>query len=89
MANKIYANEDGLRLGIFEGSSNHLLLFDYNPALDAVEVKIMTGEYVEARFFIDAHDNQYGRQYEGVIALEHYFARVKETMEKEDRSKHS
>lgn len=89
MANKIYANEDGLRLGIFEGDSNHLLLFDYNAALDIVEVKIMQGEYVEARFTIDAHDNQYGRQYEGVIALEHYFTRVRKTMEKEDRCKHS
>lgn len=89
MANKIYSNENGLRLGIFEGDSNHLLLFDYNPILDAVEVRIMEGEHTKARFFIDAHDNQYGRQYEGVIALEHYFARVRETLEKEDRLKHS
>lgn len=89
MANKIYANEDGHKLGIFEGDSNHLILFDYNAALDAIEVKIMRGEYVEARFFIEAHDNQLGRQYEGVIALEHYFTRVRETLEKADRSKHS
>ena len=89
MANKIYSNENGLKLGIFEGDSNHLLLFDYNAALDVIEVKIMQGEYVEARFFIDAHDNQYGRQYEGVIALEHYFTRVREALEKEDRLKHS
>lgn len=89
MANKFYANENGLRLAIFEGDSNHLLLFDYNSALDAVEVKIMRGEYVEACFTIEAHDNQYGRRYEGVIALEHYFTRVRETLEKEDRAKHS
>lgn len=87
MANKIYANENGLRLGIFEGESNHLLLFDYNAALDAIEVKIMKGERIEARFFIEAHDNQYGRKYEAVIALEHYFSRVRETLEKEDRAK--
>ena len=52
MANKMYASEDGLRLGVFEGESNHLLLFDYMPSLDVVEVKIMRGEEVEARFHI-------------------------------------
>lgn len=89
MSNAMYASEDGLRLGIFEGKSNHLLLFDYNPALDVVEVRIMRGEDIEASFTIEARDNQYGRRYEGLIGLEHYFARVRETLEKEDRQKHS
>ena len=48
---------------------NHLLLFNYIEYLDIVEVKIMRGEVVEARFTIEARDNQYGRQYEGLIGL--------------------
>ena len=52
MANKMYASENGLKLGVFEGESNHLLLFDFIPSLDVVEVKIMRGEEVEARFHI-------------------------------------
>ena len=84
MANKMYSSEDGLRLGVFEDDSNHLLLFDYIPSLDVVEVKIMRGEEVEARFQISAHDNQYGRKYEGVLGIEHYFTRVREAIEKND-----
>ena len=57
----MYASEDGLKLGIFEGDSNHLLLFNYIEYLDIVEVKIMRGEVVESRFTIEARDNLYGR----------------------------
>ena len=89
MPNAMYASEDGLKLGIFEGDSNHLLLFNYIEYLDIVEVKIMRGEVVEARFTMEARDNQYGKRYEGLIGLEHYFARVREVLEKEDRLKHS
>ena len=60
-AKAMYASEDGLKLGIFQGDSNHLLLFNYIEYLDIVEVKIMRGEVVEARFTIEARDNQYGR----------------------------
>ena len=52
-----------------------------------VEVKVMRGEEVEARFHISVHDNQYGRKYEGLLGIEHYFARVRETIEKNDRQK--
>ena len=89
MPNAMYASEDGLKLGIFEGDSNHLLLFNYIEYLDIVEVKIMRGEVVEARLTIEARENQYGRWYEGLIGLEHYFARIRETLEKEDNQKHS
>ena len=89
MPNAMYASEDGLKLGIFEGDSNHLLLFNYIEYLDIVEVKIMRGEVVKARFTMEARDNQYGKRYEGLIGLEHYFARVREVLEKEDRLKHS
>ena len=85
----MYASEDGLRLGVFEGESNHLLLFDYIPSLDIVEVKIMRGEEIEARFHISAHDNQYGRKYEGLLGIEHYFARVREAVEANDKLKFS
>ena len=61
MPNAVYASEDGLKLGIFESDPNHLLLFNYIEYLDIVEVKIMRGEVVEARFTIEARDNQYGR----------------------------
>lgn len=87
MSNKMYASEDGLRLGVFEGDSNHLLLFDYNVFTDAVEVKLMRGEEMEARFFISVHDNQYGRKYEGLLGIEHYFARLREAIEQIDRMK--
>ena len=87
MANKMYASEDGFRLGIFEGESNHLLLFDYIPSLDVVEVKIMRGEEVEALFHISVNDNQYGRKYEGLLGIEHYFARIREAIEKNDKLK--
>lgn len=87
MSNKMYASDDGLRLGIFEDDSNHLLLFDYNQSLDIVEVKIMHGENVEARYTISVHDNQYGRKYEGLLGIEHYFARIRAVVEKEDRQK--
>lgn len=83
----MYASEDGFRLGVFEGESNHLLLFDYTPSLDVVEVKIMRGEEVEARFHISVHDNQYGRKYEGLLGIEHYFARLRGTIEKNDKLK--
>lgn len=76
----MYASADGLRLGVFEDDSNHLLLFDYVPSSDIVEVKIMRGEEVEARFAISAHDNQYGRNYEGLLGIEHYFARVRKAI---------
>lgn len=85
----MYASEDGLRLGVFEGENNHLLLFDYIPSLDIVEVKIMRGEEVEARFRISAHDNQYGRKYEGLLGIEHYFARIREVVETNDKQKFS
>ena len=87
MANKMYASEDGLRLGVFEGNSNHLLLFDCKPSLDIVEVKIRRGEEVKARFHISVHDNQYGRKYEGLLGIEHYFARIREAIEKNDKLK--
>ena len=87
MANKMYASEDGLKLGVFEDNSNHLLLFDYVSSLDAVEVKIMRGEEIEARFHISVHDNQYGRKYEGLLGIEHYFSRVREAIEESDRQK--
>ena len=87
MANKMYSSEDGLRLGVFEDDSNHLLLFDYIPSLDVVEVKIMSGEKIEARFQISVHDNQYGRKYEGLLGIEHYLARVREIIENNDRQK--
>lgn len=83
----MYASEDGLRLGIFKDDSNHLLLFDYIPSLDIVEVKVMMGEELEARFSISVHDNQYRRKYEGLLGIEHYFARNREVVEKEDRQK--
>ena len=83
----MYASEDGFRLCIFEGESNHLLLFDYIPSLDVVEVKIMRGEEVEARFQISVHDNQYGRKYEGLLGIEHYFARIREAIEENDKLK--
>ena len=89
MANKMYASEDGLKLGVFEGESNHLLLFDFIPSLDVVEVKIMRGEEVEARFHISVHDNQYGRKYEGLLGIEHYFARIREAIKKNDKLKFS
>lgn len=85
----MYASEDGLRLGVFEGESNHLLLFDYIPSLDIVEVKIMRGEEVEARFHISAHDNQYVRKYEGLLGIEHYFTRIREALEANDKLKFS
>ena len=87
MANKMYASEDGFRLGVFEGESNHLLLFDYIPSLDVVEVKIMRGEEVEALFHISVNDNQYGRKYEGLLGIEHYFARLRGAIEKNDKLK--
>lgn len=87
MANKMYASEDGLRLGVLEGNSNHLLLFDCKPSLDIVEVKIMRGEEVKARFHISVHDNQYGRKYEGLLGIEHYFASIREAIEKNDKLK--
>ena len=87
MPNKMYASEDGLRLGVFEDDSNHLLLFDYISSLDIVQVRIMRGEEVEALFSISVHDNQYGRKYEGLLGIEHYFARIREFVEKEDRQK--
>lgn len=85
----MYASTDGLRLGIFEGESNHLLMFDYIPSLDVVEVKIMRGEEVEARFHISVHDNQYGRKYEALLGIEHYFERVRKEVERKDRLKQS
>ena len=87
MANKMYSSDDGLRLGVFEDDSNHLLLFDYISSLDVVEVKIMSGEKIEASFQISAHDNQNGRKYEGLLGIEHYFARIREVIEKNDRQK--
>ena len=39
MPNAMYASEDGLKLGIFEGDFNHLLLFNYIEYLDIVELK--------------------------------------------------
>lgn len=83
----MYSSEDGLRLGVFEDDSNHLLLFDYIQSLDVVEVKIMSGEKIEARFQISAHDNQYGRKYEALLGIEHYFTRVRKTIEKNDRQR--
>jgi hypothetical protein len=85
----MYASEDGLKLGVFEGNSDHLLLFNYIPSLDMVEVKIMNGEYVEARFTITVHDNQYGRKYEGLLGLELYFSRIREIAERQDQQKQS
>ena len=55
--------------------------------MDVVEVKIVSGEKIEARFQISVHDNQYGRKYEGLLGIEHYFARIREVIEKNDRQK--
>lgn len=85
----MYASEDGLKLGVFEDNSDHLLLFNYIPSLDMVEVKIMNGEYAEARFTITVHDNQYGRKYEGLLGIEHYFSRIREIVERQDQQKQS
>ena len=65
------------------------MLFNYLPSLDVVEVKIMNGDCVEARFTISAHDNQYGRKYEGLLGIEHYFSRIREIIEKKDKQKQS
>ena len=47
----------------------------------------MEGEHVEARFTISLHDNQGGRKYEGLLAIEHYLARVREMIASEDYKK--
>ena len=85
--NSLYASEDGRKLGIFEEGSSHMLLFNLVPSMDVLEVKIMDGERVEARFTIELHDNQDGRKYEGLLAIEHYMARVREMLEKVDYQK--
>ena len=86
-SNTIMASEDGRKLGIFEGSSTHVLLFNLVPSLDILEVKIMDGERTEARFTIDLHDDQYGRKYEGLVAIEHYMERIREIISKMDFNK--
>ena len=85
--NSLYASEDGYKLGIFEGDTNHVLLFNLVPSMDMLEVKIMDGQRVEARFTVDLHDNQYGRKYEGLLAIEHYMGRIREIISKEDQNK--
>ena len=47
----------------------------------------MRGEEVEARFHISVHDNHYGRKFEGLLGIEHYFARIREAIEKNDKLK--
>ena len=85
--NSLFASEDGRKLGIFEDDTNHALLFNLIPSLDILEVKVMEGEHVEARFTISLHDNQGGRKYEGLLAIEHYLARVREMIASEDYKK--
>ena len=85
--NSFYASEDGHKLGIFEGDSNHVLFFNLVPSMDMLEVKIMDGQRVEARFTVDLHDNQYGRKYEGLLAIEHYMERIREIISKADNNK--
>lgn len=87
--NSLYASEDGRKLGIFEDGSNHMLLFNLVPSMDYLEVKIMSGdgERVEARFTVELHDNQDGRKYEGLLAIEHFMARIREMIAAEDYKK--
>lgn len=47
----------------------------------------MRGEEVEARFHISVHDNQYGRKFERLLGIEHYFARIRKSIEKKDKLK--
>lgn len=47
----------------------------------------MSGEKIEARFQISSNDNQYGKKYEGLLGIEHYFAKVREAIEQNDRQK--
>lgn len=43
----------------------------------------MRGEEAE----VSVHDNQYGRKFEGLLGMEHYFARIREAIEKKDKLK--
>ena len=85
--NSLYASEDGRKLGIFEDGTNHVLLFNLVPSMDMLEVKIMEGERTEARFTIALHDDQGGRKYEGLLAIEHYMERIREIISKMDFNK--
>lgn len=78
--NAMYASADKRKLGIFEGDSNHAILFEYIPELDVVEVTIRTANEIEGRFHISAHDNQAGRKYEGIIGLRNYLNRLLEVL---------
>ena len=86
-SNTLMASEDGRKLGIFEYGTNHMLLLNLLPSMDMLEVRIMEGERTEARFTIALHDDQGGRKYEGLLAIEHYMARIREVIEKEDYKK--
>lgn len=84
MKNAMYASKDKRKLGIFEGDSNHALMLEYVPELDIVEVTIRTGDTIEGRYNIYVHDNQAGRQYEGIIGLKHYLERLLTMLQFED-----
>ena len=64
-----------------------MLLFEYIPEHDVVEVSIMTGDLLEGRFSIKVHDNQMGRKFEGLLGLEHYFQRIREMVQKDDNDR--
>ena len=83
--NPIYASENGNKLAIFEGESNHMLLFEYKPEEDIIEVSMMRGAEVEGIFRIDVHDNQLGRRYEEIIGLKHYLERILDKAIEEDK----
>ena len=87
MSNSLYASQDGRKLGVFEGDSNHMLLFEYISEHDVVEVSIKTGDMLEGRFSIKVHDNQMGRKFEGLLGVEHYFQRIREMVQDDDNSR--
>lgn len=84
MKNTMYASADKKKLGIFEGDTNHAILFEYVPELDVIEITIRTSEIIEGSFHIKVHDNQLGRQYEGIIGMKHYLERLLELLKFED-----
>lgn len=84
MKNSMYASADKRKLGIFEGDSNHAILFEFVPELDIIDISIRTGDTIEGRYNIYVHDNQAGRQYEGIIGLQHYLERLLKMLRFED-----
>ena len=84
MKNSMYASADKRKLGIFEGDSNHAILFEYVPELDVIEISIRTGDTIEGSFNIKVHDNQAGRKYEGILGLRNYLNRLLESLVLQD-----